>query len=342
MQTSLRILLPIVVLSGCSTTSESTSSTRLEDEFLQPNAIVRQEIDKRIREIPFQHQDNLLSNLLWLSERGEVAIPQLLGSLNAEEPKVRSSTAWVLGQIRERRVVPRLRPLLEDDNESVRLEVARVLMQLGDFSAAPTLIAGLDSDSPAARYKCSEGLKLTTGRDVAFDHLTDDQAARAEAVLRWREWWAKQSNDPFFHDSYAEAHGLPTLADQASQRPTSIDPSEVPAQPAGDLMQPQSQGQNQGDSNTTEESVTAPQTNETPLPAFGFGSAGSSTETSGSETPATEDPTTEDPTIETPTTEDPTSTPSGTTENSGTTPSSSPFDWLRRRAGSGSGESSDN
>ena len=124
--------------------------------------------------------------------------PSASEAFSGSAVKLRSNCAWVLGQIRDRRVIPDLQRLSRDPNETVRLEVARTLVSLGDLSQSPTLIEGLDSDKVQVRYLCHEALKDATRRDFDYDHLADDELSRAQAVYRWRQWWSKQSGDEFW------------------------------------------------------------------------------------------------------------------------------------------------
>ena len=89
------LIFPVVACSGPGSKSHP---------YAEPNALMRREIQTRINDIAFQHQQELLDSLLWLhSKAGETAIPDLLDALEHEDPKVRSSAAWVLGRIRDRR-----------------------------------------------------------------------------------------------------------------------------------------------------------------------------------------------------------------------------------------------
>ncbi|MCR9248432.1 MAG: hypothetical protein NXI31_25680, partial [bacterium] len=57
----------LLLLTACSTTT--TSST--ESPYEQPNQLMGAEIDRRIDQIPYLHREELLDNLLWLSQSGE-------------------------------------------------------------------------------------------------------------------------------------------------------------------------------------------------------------------------------------------------------------------------------
>jgi len=211
-----------LTLTACATVEEKSRP------FAKANSLMQREIQARIANIPFQHRQELLSNLLWLVARGgESAIPDLVTALQHEDPKVRSSAAWILGRLRDRRVVPNLRPLVEDDNHSVRFEAARSLTLMGDMQHAAMLIEGLDSERIPVRYNCHMALRDATGRDFQYDHLEEEHGKRRVAVLRWREWWGEQIKDPFFAKTYAQKHGLESSLGALNQQST----AGIPAGP---------------------------------------------------------------------------------------------------------------
>jgi len=211
------LTIPLLLLSACGTTTQGT-------QFQGPNQLMGQEIDQRVDQIPFQHREELLQNLLWLAQGGEQCLPALLKGLKHENPKVRSSCAWVLGRVHDRRTIPDLQVAVKDEQETVRLEVARTLLLMGDLNYCPVLIEGLDSDKKEVRFLAHEALRSTTGRDFGFDHLSEDATARHTAVLGWRQWWGDYSGDTFFAQRYAQQHGL-----QATQPQTGI-----PSAPMGE------------------------------------------------------------------------------------------------------------
>lgn len=215
----------LCVLGSCGTAAPVKS----DSPYIAPNSLMADEIESRIQNIPYQHREELLLNMQWLSQQGEQAIPALLQGLRSEDAKTRSSCAWTLGRIADRRVIPELQKCATDKSETVRLEVARQLVLLGDYSTAPTLIEGLDSDKKEVRYLCHEALKSATGRDFGYDHLSEDSSARATAALGWRQWWSEYSGDPFFAQNYAKQHGLQGLATPMGE---TKQPDAQPANPA--------------------------------------------------------------------------------------------------------------
>lgn len=235
----------LLALQSCSTTQNGS-----ESPYVQPNSLMAGEITRRIEQIPFQHRDELLQNLLWLSQTGEQTIPSLLSGLANENPKVRSSCAWVLGRLRDHRTVPNLQAAMRDSEPTVRLECARTLVLLGDLNFAPNLIEGLDSDRKEVRYLCHEALKTSTGHDFGYDHLNQVDADLKLSVLRWRQWWSDYSGDALFAQSYQQRYHLQPQAaapvgetqmtsgdTQPNQAPR---PGELPA-PMPDQMPDQGQ-----------------------------------------------------------------------------------------------------
>ena len=199
-------------------TCVACATTQPGRPYAEANSLMRTEIQARIANVPFQHNEELLDNLLWLeSKAGEVAIPFLLDALKHDDAKVRASSAWVLGRVRDRRVIPDLRPLVEDKDEAVRFEVARSLVSMGDMKHTPLLIEGLDSEKASVRYNCQMALRDATNRDFGYDHLEDDLAIRRQGALRWRQWWGEQQGDPWFAEEYARKYQL--LPEYAPAKP---------------------------------------------------------------------------------------------------------------------------
>lgn len=229
------VLVPALLfgLGSCAT------PTANQTQFAKPNTLMGDEIRSRIDNINYQHRDELVSNLLWLTQTGEQAIPALLEGLNHTAPKVRSNCAWVLAQIGDRRVIPYLQKLVADSHETVRLEAARSLVLLGDMKHSPMLIEGLDSEHVQVRYLCHEALKSSTGRDFGFDHLSEDATQRHRSVWSWRQWWSNQAGDPWFAKQYATQHGL----SEDGQAPANGVGNQPPPAPMGETRSEESRSQ---------------------------------------------------------------------------------------------------
>jgi len=208
----------LIAFASCST----TSSAPTDSTYQQPNSLMGGEITRRVEQIPFQHREELLQNLMWLAQAGEQSIPALVGALRNENPKVRSSAAWVLGRLRDRRTIPNLQAAMHDSDPTVKLECARTLVLLGDLAHSPALIEALDSDRKEVRYLCHEALKTATGHDFGYDHLNANKDQMQVSVLRWRQWWSEYTGDPVFAASYQAKHNI----------------TITPAAPAGETQPP--------------------------------------------------------------------------------------------------------
>lgn len=271
----------LLLLQACSTTQQSS-----ESPFTQPNSLMAGEITRRVEQIPYQHRDELLQNLMWLAQTGEQTIPAVLDGLRHDNPKVRSSCAWVLGRIHDRRTIPNLQSAMKDGETGVRLEAARSLVLMGDLAQSQLLIEGLDSDKKEVRYMCHETLKTATGHDFGYDHLNQNDGEMKLSVLRWRQWWGEYSGDTYFAQGYQQKYNLqPSVAvpnGETKPNGNGQAPATTPNQPNQQNQVPQQP--NQGTSN--EGSSTPPQGNATeplptPLPD------GSSNPGTGNGTPAT-------------------------------------------------------
>jgi hypothetical protein len=299
------------------------SSSNNDKQFVQPNQLVGGEIESRIANIPLQHREDLLQNLLWLSQQGEQSINSLLQGMQHQDPKVRSSCSWALGRIGDRRVAQHLRPYMRDANETVRLEVARTLLSLGDMDAVPELVIGLDSNKKEVRYLCHASLKSATGRDFGYDHLSEDLAQRRFAVLGWRQWWSEYAKDPWFAQSYAREHDITDkpAAPAGETGPQDPDPL-MPVQAAQDPVK-QETARRTPPTQTVPAGTTSPEAGATgTTPLQNTNTASSTTPTPNPGTSTTQDPAPGTPTSPIPGTG--TATSPTTTTGKPTTPKPAP------------------
>jgi len=174
-------LTPILVLPGCTSTEPEPGRMDGGDVILEA------EIERRVSEIPFLHGVQLVHNLERLARIGEPAVPHLVEALRDERPAVRSSVAWTLGVMGDRRRIPALQEVLDDRVGFVRYEAASSLVELGDSSGFPVLVEGLASSRIDDRYKCFEALREVTGQDFGYRHDAAPPMRKA-AVARWLDW----------------------------------------------------------------------------------------------------------------------------------------------------------
>ena len=177
-------------LAGCASTSQT--------KFVKPGKLMEDKIQERLAQVPYQHGEELLNNMLWLTQLGEQAIPYLAKALDSNVPKQRSSAAWILGRIGDRRAIPMLQRVKNDRNQIVRLEVARSLLMLGDWGEVGQLIHGLDSELQVVRYLCYEALTSVTGKSFGYDHRASDPVDREVALGKWQDWWKDRQGEPWF------------------------------------------------------------------------------------------------------------------------------------------------
>lgn len=191
--TLLGLLIILLPFSMGSCSSGGGAST-----FSRPSSLMKQYIQEKIEQIPYQHGEELILNLQWLAQSGEQSIPQLAKSLNHKIPKTRSSVAWVLGQIGNKKAVKLLRRHTNDSQPVVRFEIARALLVLGDFSRITELIRGLESGMQGVRYHCFEILTKKTGKSFDYDYRSKDVVSRKAAAAKWSKWWHTQDSDEWF------------------------------------------------------------------------------------------------------------------------------------------------
>jgi hypothetical protein len=236
----------VLGLCGCGT-------TRPTSEFSEPNTILKDEVDRRINQIPFQHRDELLNSMVWLVGVGESAVPQLIVALDHTDPKVRSSAVWCVGRIGDRRVIPYLKQHNQREHDPiVRLESSRTLLWLGDYTQVPVLIEGLESDRTHVRYLCHEALRADTGRDFGYDHRVENTSERQAAVSRWREWWHQQQTGGAQRTDGRSR--LETIG--SSPANPALSPAKIPAAPGAAAPNTAPVAPNAGTSPDTGSSIT--------------------------------------------------------------------------------------
>lgn len=165
--------------------------------FNEPNALLRQQIDKRVNDLRYTHGVELMNSLDWLARCGELAFYALIEALESPDTTTRSSAANILGRGRDRRVIPYLQKKANDPDIRTRFEVARALLRLGDWSNMPILIAGLRDTSEYVRALCNDALKSSTQIDFGFVPSAPE-SEREPKVQKWEGWWQSRSKDFFF------------------------------------------------------------------------------------------------------------------------------------------------
>ncbi|MCU0727109.1 MAG: HEAT repeat domain-containing protein [Planctomycetes bacterium] len=184
------ILTVSLFLAGCGLTDRGEPGER---DFAEATGFLREEIVQRVDALQYQSGAELVTNTSRLAYIGEPAIPFLLTGLDHESSRTRSSCAFVLGNLRDRRTITTLRAKLGDPALFVRYEVATALCAMGEGSGYPVLISGLSDPEIRNRYKAHEALRLLTALDFGYRH-DDEPETRRMAVLRWEEWWHRMES----------------------------------------------------------------------------------------------------------------------------------------------------
>lgn len=186
------ILVLILILTACVTERVDKKS---EDEG---EAYLLREIDKVIARLPNEAGQDLFVDLQRLSAYGKFAIEPMRELLDHNIPQMRSSAAYVLGQLDAMEAMDDLIECLKDEDKLVRYESARALLEIGAWkSSVPVLIEGLDDETPYIRYLCHQTLEFKIGQDFGYQY-DGPRDARLDAIKRIRDWWDVQpkSNDP--------------------------------------------------------------------------------------------------------------------------------------------------
>ncbi len=180
---------PRIVLAALVVLAPSCALFHEEEPYAAASPSLKEEIDRLVNDLQYQHGKELLQTNQRLIYIGEPAIPALLQALSNSDPLTRANACFVLGEIRDRRVVPRLGPLLKDEDTNVRYEAAASLVVLGDWEhAMPLLLNGLRDPDKWTRFKAFTVLKNATRQDFGYDYQAEE-SAREESVRRFEQWW---------------------------------------------------------------------------------------------------------------------------------------------------------
>lgn len=112
--------------------------------------------------------------------RARAAVPELLKSLNSDDPELRVSSAQALGVIGEREAAAALRAALDDPEWMVRSAAAVALGALQDRGAVPALAGHLADGSWWVRFNAAQSLY----RLNAATQLQDAAARHADPFAR--------------------------------------------------------------------------------------------------------------------------------------------------------------
>ena len=186
-----------VLLLGCASTGGSKDTEGSESPWLAPSPSLRQEIDRQAQRLPWTHGMDRVEIIHWFASVGEPAYPTLLELAVDPRPDVAGAALASLGATGDARLVKPLQelPWPGQGHSTLALERARTLMRLGDWSMAPSLIEALSSQRLLTRALAIQALSEATNERFGYE-ADGDPEARAEAIARWRAWWARVQRDP--------------------------------------------------------------------------------------------------------------------------------------------------
>jgi len=99
--------------------------------------------------------------------RAELAVPELVDTLEDPHPLVRAEAAASLGKIRSAEAVDALLAKFEDADADISAETARALGEIGDPKALGPLATRLESDNAHVRMACAKALgRIGDGRAI--------------------------------------------------------------------------------------------------------------------------------------------------------------------------------
>jgi hypothetical protein len=115
------------------------------------------------------------------------SVQKLLEDLGSEDPMDRFDALEKIINYQDPNLVPYVTPLLLDTYEMCRFQAAFILRSWSALSAVPKLIDALDDNFSYVRKEVNDALEAITKISVDYDHRADE-ALRAQAVARWRDW----------------------------------------------------------------------------------------------------------------------------------------------------------
>lgn len=109
-------------------------------------------------------------------------------------PAKRVAAVVALERIGSPQALPDLMLVLDDRDLKVRAHAARALLKFGSRAGMPVLLALLE-EKAYGNETANMILEQVSGESMGF-HQDSGQAARAEAIERWKAWWAVRGKDP--------------------------------------------------------------------------------------------------------------------------------------------------
>ena len=158
-------------------------------------AFMERQVQKIVARIPYQSGPALIEDLNRLIAFGHFSVKPMCECLKSRNAKVRSSAAFVLGQLKVTESLDELFDLTDDKNKLVRLEAARAILDIGAWDTVPILLVGLGDNEKSVRYLSFDALNRKTGENFGFQ-FDGPAEERREATEKWFLWWEIEKENP--------------------------------------------------------------------------------------------------------------------------------------------------
>jgi len=188
------LFLPLVLLSGCMTTTTGPGAANSSKPKTTTLERAQASVGQRLERMRYQHGNALLGAIQELIAFGELAVDPILEELPKTDPRTRANLVYVLGFIGGTSAHRATVGFLKDEDPGVRYEAAAALLAMADWSAVPVLISFLDVSDRHLRYKAFQVLKGTTRQDFGY-HFDAALEERGPAIARWQSWWKNRRQE---------------------------------------------------------------------------------------------------------------------------------------------------
>jgi len=159
-------------------------------------------VDKIVARLPYETGNELYADLQLLVAYDKFAVEQMLECLESDNPKLKCSAAYVLGQLRANEALDVLLSMTDDQNRYVRFEVARAVFEIGAWDTIPIIIEGLNDPELSIRRGCFEVLNRKTGESFGYS-FDGPEEERFASTRRWFDWWENKNSDQSFTGNLA-------------------------------------------------------------------------------------------------------------------------------------------
>ena len=168
---------------GCVT--ERTEATQQQQDGRE---YLHSEVARIVARLSLKNGRELYMDLGRLVAFGDFSVEPMMDCLKSDDAKMRSSAAFVLGQLKHQNALDELMELTTDENKLVRFEAARAVLEIGAWDSIPVLFDGLEDDEAYVRYLCIQTLSAKTGE--TFGYVFDGEPeSRSRAIKAWKIWW---------------------------------------------------------------------------------------------------------------------------------------------------------